>query len=265
MKQLCSPPKTPTLPNYQTSDLTRRTKRKDYKIHIRPDGKLAPGSLRKISPQFITFLAHEVRNPLTNINLSIEMLKSSGIDSNGELYLDIIKRSSARINDLINELLISHVEEELKVEKYSLHNLLEEAIEMAKDNITLKGISVHRNYADKDCEILLNKSQMKIALANIIINAIDAMLPGSGELKLTSKTIGGGKLVTIEDNGCGISPGNLELISQPFYTNRPGGMGIGLATSYAILKVHRVAIDVESEVGIGTRFNLLFDGAAEVP
>jgi signal transduction histidine kinase len=207
---------------------------------------------------FASVLAHEVRNPLTNINLAIEMLGSAIKDDDLKLYLDIIMRSSMRINSLINELLKCQQVDEMQAEKHFIHQLLDEVLEMAEDRITLKNIAVSRDYASQDCKIVLNRSKMKIALTNIIVNAIDAMTRENGHLRVVTKSIGGISVIEIADNGCGISKGNLKNIFKPYFTNKPGGLGLGLATTYDILRANHVGINVESEKGKGTRFILLF-------
>ena len=130
---------------------------------------------------------------------------------------------------------------------------------MANDRIKLKNISVSKDYAIEDCKIVLNRPQMMIALTNIIINAIDAMESEKGELKLVTKSIAGKHVIEIADNGCGISKKDLKYIFTPYYSNKPGGLGLGLATTFEILRLNHIGINVKSEVGEGTRFILLFD------
>jgi signal transduction histidine kinase len=204
----------------------------------------------------LSALAHEVRNPLTNINLSLEVLKAALKDSDLKRYLDIIMRSSTRINDLIKQLLKSQLTDELREDKYSIHELLDEVIEMEQDRISLKHICVKKDYSSQDCEIVFNKPKMKIALTNIIINAIDAMMPEVGQLTLTTKSIDGIPAILIKDNGCGISKENLKYIYTPFFSSKPGGLGVGLASTCSILKLNHVRINVESEEGAGTCFIL---------
>ena len=219
----------------------------------------APG-IRKAPPvQFASVLAHEVRNPLATINLSIEMLKDEIKSNEQRMYLDIIMRSSVRINDLINELLRHQPAKELQAAKYSIHPLLDEVLEMAKDRFTLKNITVIKDYCSEDCKIVLHRMKMKIALTNIIINAIDAMTSKKGELKLITRYVDGRCVVYIQDNGCGISKINLKNIFKPFFTKKPGGLGIGLATTHDILRSNNVGVKVKSEKGKGTCFILLFD------
>ena len=207
----------------------------------------------------VSALAHEVRNPLTNIKLSVVMLESVIEDNDLKLYLDIIMRSSIRINNLVNELLKYQHEDEAQAEKYSIHQLLDEVLEMAGDRIRLKNISVSKDYAAKDCKIELNKPKMKFALTNIIVNAIDAMTTAKGQLKLVTKSMEDKYVIQIEDNGCGISKQNLKNIFKPYFTNKPGGLGLGLSTTYDILQSNHVRVTVESREGEGTRFILLFN------
>ena len=209
------------------------------------------------SIQIASLLAHELRNPLTNINLSIDMLEYSIKDKELKGYIDIIKRSSTRINSLISEFL-KHQQMEVQIEKHSLRELLEEVLEMARDRIELKKITIRKVYAIQDDTIMIHRPNMKIALTNLVINAIDSMASGKGELSIITKSTVEGYFITIEDNGCGISKENLKYIFKPYFTNKPGGLGLGLAATDAILRSNQVGVNVESVEGVGTKFILLF-------
>lgn len=229
----------------------------DNKKHFTP--RVKPGIAKDQPSQFVSALAHEIRNPLANINLSVGILQSAIKDDELKSYLDIIIRSSIRINHLINDLLQYQEADEMLAEKHSVHQLLDEVLEMTGDRIMLKNIAVRKIYAAQDCRILMNRPEMKIALTNIIINAIDAMDSEKPELKLVTKSIGGQFLITIEDNGCGISKSNLKNIFKPYFTTKPGGLGVGLGATYVILQSNQVEVKVESETGRGTRFILYFN------
>lgn len=218
-----------------------------------------PAILEKKTGQFTAAMAHEVRNPLTNINLAVEMLKMSLSVRDQNTYLDIIMRSSARINELVNELLKYHNADEIQTEKHSICDLLDEVLTMAEDRIMLKNVTVWKQYAAQDCNVVLNRSNMKIALTNIVINAIDAMSQGNGELKLVTKSIDDRYIIRIEDNGCGIRKEDLKCIFKPNYTKKPGGLGLGLATTQEILQLNHVGVSVESVEGEGTQFILSFE------
>ena len=208
-----------------------------------------------------SLLAHEVRNPLSNINLAVELLSDSIHEKDREQLVDIIKRASLRINGLITELLTSALPAEVQYGNQSINQLLDKVVSMAEDRIRLKNISVTREYTAIDSRIWMDKQQMEIALTNIIINAIDAMPRDTGKLKLVTQSVNGLSVVTIEDNGIGIAKENLANIFKPFFTRKSGGMGIGLSTTLEILRANHIRADVRSEPGHGTRFLLSFERA----
>src|SRR4030095_15817254 len=116
-------------------------------LTISPKSKAVRKNWNDSSIPFVSVLAHELRNPLTNIILTVHLLESKIMDDNDRIYMDIIKRSSVRINDLINELLKGQSKHERLTEKHSIHQLLDEVIEMTSDKIMLKNIVVKKNYA----------------------------------------------------------------------------------------------------------------------
>lgn len=220
---------------------------------------IPPKIVQEKATPFATALAHEVRNPLTNINLAVEMLKATLKDDEQKGYLDIILRGSGRINDLVTDLLMLCQGDELLPGMHSIHQLLDQVLVMTQDRINLKNITVSREYSTMDCKILLDKEKMKIALTNIIINAVDAMPSKNGRLRLVTRSINEKCIIEIQDNGIGISEENLRHIFKPYFTSKSSGMGLGLSTTQNILLSNHAKIDVLSEEGKGTRFILSFD------
>lgn len=219
----------------------------------------APAKMRrKPSEQLTSALVHEIRNPLSNIRLAVQMLKTLVSDDYQKTYLDIILRSSGRIDDIINDLLTSSRPLTMQPEKHSLHQLLDETLVLTKDRIMLKNITVSKEYSATDYKIVMNKPGMKIALTNIIINAIEAMPSAEGQLRLVTRSKNGRYMIQIEDNGCGISKKDMKTIFTPYFTRKPGGMGLGLSSTLDILLFNHVGVNVQSEPGKGTRFILLF-------
>lgn len=235
------------------------TKPRGAKSMNRPSSFNQPELFHKEPTQYLSALVHEVRNPLANINLSIEMLQSLIQDNDMKTYLGIISRSSRLINELVSDLLKYKNVSEVQLEKHSLHQLLDEVLEMAEDRISLKRVTVIKDYVQQDCRVILDRPKIKIGLTNIIVNAIEAMTSGKGQLKVSTRPGEGKQIVHIEDNGCGIKKGNLKNIFKHYSTDKPGGLGIGLAATYDILQANNVGIEVDSEVGMGTRFTLFFD------
>ncbi|POY39169.1 hypothetical protein C3K47_01345 [Solitalea longa] len=205
-------------------------------------------------------IAHEVRNPLTNVNLALEQLKLeiNDTENNYDFYFDIIQRNCKRINVLITQLLNSTRAEYLELQKKSVNTLIDETLELAIDRITLNEIKVEKDYMLPDCEISVDNDKIKIAILNIIINAIEAMLPQKGVLKIKTTCEQDKAIVEIADNGTGIKPENLGKLFEPFYTEKQNGSGLGLTSTQNIILTHAGSIDVESKLGYGTRFILKF-------
>jgi signal transduction histidine kinase len=214
---------------------------------------------RTESIEFTYTLAHEIRNPLSTINLAVDMLKLTNDEEEKKTCLEIIAKNSLRINDLLTDLLTSYQLNETRLQKYSISQLIDEVLILIGDRLTIKNIKVSKYYSTLDCKILLNKEKIKIALTNIIINAVEAMPLEKGELKLVTKLVNGKCIVEIEDNGSGISKGNIKKIFTPYFTSKPGGMGLGLSSSLDILRANHFNVDVQSREGNGTRFILCFD------
>lgn len=105
---------------------------------------------------------------------------------------------------------------------------------------------------------------MKIALTNIIVNAIEAMAGVQGVLTLATKLVYGKYVIEVKDNGCGISKENINKMFKIMFTSKPGGLGIGLTIIYDILRLNHVAINIESLEGEGTTFSLLFDKSSRI-
>ncbi len=202
-------------------------------------------------------LAHEIRNPLTNINLSIGLLEPLLPNENMQAYLDIIKRNSIRINALLNNFL-NIQKTGSGIETHSLSGLLDEALLILGDRIHLKNIRVHKYFSVPDIMVKVNGPEILLALTNIILNAVDAMRPNEGELTLFTRILEDEFSIQIEDNGCGMGTNELDKIFDTYYTTKTGGIGVGLSTTQNILYSNQVGIKVGSEIGKGTIFTLTF-------
>ncbi len=225
----------------------------------RTNPPISPEDVLNQPARFVTALAHEVRNPLTNINLAVDMLAYAVNDDEPKLYLDIIRRSSARINQLVFDLLKYQQPDKAAGDGYSMHRLLDDVLDVAADRIRLKNIKVRKEYASQDKQIPMDKDRLRIALTNIVINAVDAMSSENGELRVIESQVDGHYCLQIGDNGCGIPAEHLQQIFDPYFTRKPGGLGLGLSTTREILQANHIGMNVESKEGEGTCFTLLFE------
>ena len=206
---------------------------------------------------FIRTLAHEIRNPLHNIILSLGFLKGEATVDNLE-FLNVIERNSTRINELINELMDSNQYHKMKLEITSLTNVVKEALGRAADPISLNQIKVIFTPPASEALVLVDREKTKTAFLNIIINAVEAMKIGEGELNISISSGPNTHHVKISDNGCGLSETNVGRLFEPYFTTKASGMGLGLAAAQAIFESLNTGIEVTSVPHKGTTFTLTF-------
>lgn len=199
-------------------------------------------------------IAHEVRNPLTNISLASEQLKDFAKNNpESELLLDMISRNVTRINQLVSDLLNSTRFAQLEYTSGDINQLLDETLELANDRIELNKIKVKKNYEQGIGEILMDREKMKLAFLNIIVNAIEAM-PQDGLLTIITKKAGDRCIIEISDNGMGMDEDTLQKLFEPYFTGKAKGNGLGLTNTQNIILNHKGNINVRSQKGNGSVF-----------
>ncbi len=208
--------------------------------------------------RLIRTLAHEVRNPLNNINMSIDQLLTEKRSEDDQIYFDIVQRNSKRIDNLITELLESSRPYDLNFQPHSLQDIMEETLSMAIDRIQLRNIKLEKEFPREEAVIRADKDKLKLALLNFVINAVEAVEEKTGELKISIDSKENKHILNIKDNGCGIPEEHLSRLFEPYFTTKRNGIGLGLASSLNILQSHKAKIDVRSGVNAGTQFTISF-------
>ncbi len=206
-------------------------------------------------------IAHEVRNPLTNLSLALDQLVDELGEKNEDtqLYTNIIGRNIERIGTLITDMLNSSKPRELDRRPQDLNDIVRETLGFVADRIKLKQMQLVTDFSGDDCTANLDREQLRIALTNIFINAVESMEPEQGKMVVRTQCLEDSQVcVTITDNGAGISPENLQRLFDPFFTGKQSGMGLGLTATQNIVNSHKGHIDVDSHIGIGTTFKLTF-------
>jgi two-component system, sporulation sensor kinase E len=208
--------------------------------------------------RLVRTLAHEVRNPLNNINLSVEHLREETAgNENNSTYLEIIQRNSNRIGALITELLNSSRPADMKMEPHVLQSIMDESILEAIDRLTLQRIKLEIKYPDEPVIVKVDKEKLKLAFSNILINATEAIHHKHGRISVVIKS-NDDHAIIISDNGCGISEENVSRLFEPYFTSKRNGMGLGLASTLNIIQSNKGTIDVKSVVNEGTSFIITF-------
>lgn len=206
-------------------------------------------------------IAHEVRNPLTNLSLALEQLKEelATDDEYVTMFTDIIGRNVDRIGQLITEMLDSSKPRELDRQRQDFNAVVRSTLQLMTDRIKLKRMRLVTDFSAEDCRALLDRDQVKTALLNILVNAVEAMEEGKGILTVRTNCAENNRvLVEVTDNGGGIKEADRIRLFDPFFTGKSGGMGLGLTATQNIVNSHKGSIEVDSQVGQGTTFRLYF-------
>lgn len=202
-------------------------------------------------------IAHEIKNPLTNIHLSLAELRiilaeKDSQEDPGE-FLDIIDRNSKRINILIEDLLNATRFDTINIGEFFIHELIEDTLLHVGDRAKLKEILIEKE-VESNIHFKGDKEKLAIALLNILVNAIEAITTDNGKLKISAKTNNENIHIIISDNGKGIAQQDLNKLFEPFYTSKHGGTGLGLTATHTIISKHDGGIKVSSELNKGTSF-----------
>ncbi|MBX3395567.1 MAG: HAMP domain-containing histidine kinase [Phycisphaerae bacterium] len=214
-------------------------------------------------------VAHEINNPLNIMSgfaeLSLSRLrKASSPDAVAEAResLQIIRDEAFRCRDILQRLLsLAKMGDDLRA-PVSMSRIIDEIVHM------IRAVSANR-HRDVSAEIPQddglvingNESEMKQVLLNLVINALNAVKPVVGRVKITGRREGPRVVVDVTDNGCGMSPQTIEQVFEPFFTLDTGaavhGAGLGLSISHAIVEAHGGSVTAQSDgLGCGSRFTV---------
>ena len=212
-----------------------------------------------VTGRFARMIAHEIRNPLTNIHLALDQLEHDPPPSPAQApFIAIMKRNATRIGDLITRMLHSSRPMDVTLVPGPINSVLLEVHEIIKDRCALKEITVGLDLSKDLPPIDMDHETLVVAFVNLCVNAIEAMEQGAGRLTIASAGIDGRVVVSIADNGRGLTETEREQIFQPFFSGRKGGMGLGLTEARNILNAHNALLTLDSVVGHGTTFTLSF-------
>ena len=209
--------------------------------------------------QLAAGIAHEIRNPLAGISGSVEMLSQTTQDDDDKKLMKIILREIDRLNNLITEFLDFAKPAESPTDKVSLQVVLEDCLQNLQNNSTLnKNVQILKEFQNPGW-ILGDSSKLKQAFLNMLINAYHALdNVENPKISISLKSESGNQLLTIRDNGAGMTEKTQKRLFEAFYTTKSKGTGLGLAMTHKIFENHQAQIQVISQVGSGTEFKIYF-------
>ena len=222
--------------------------------------ELARNEREKAWREMAKQVAHEIRNPLTPIKLSIQHLRQAFKDKVTNLE---------EVVDSVTCMVIEHIETlsriatefsrfakmpEGKYERVSINELLKETVNLFKE---VEGISFAESYCDNDIAFVGDKDQLRSVFVNIVRNAVQA-IENEGIITIETYRMKKVGIIKIKDTGAGIPENIRERIFEPNFSTKTEGMGLGLAIAKRIVENYGGTIDCISEVGKGTIFEIKF-------
>jgi len=207
-------------------------------------------------------IAHEIKNPLSPIQLSMENMKAA-FTQNPEIFEQMFPECADTVLEEVDKLrrLANEFSEFARLprpqfEKVDIAEVLENVVKL--HSAADPRIKVTFTPADKEgLYIRADRDQMNRVFINLVKNAFEAMHDG-GELKIILRHINDEIFVVFEDNGAGIEREEMQKIFTPYYTTKRSGSGLGLSIVHRIIQDHEASIDVYSEKGAGTKFIIAF-------
>jgi signal transduction histidine kinase/putative methionine-R-sulfoxide reductase with GAF domain len=207
--------------------------------------------------QLAAGIAHEIRNPLTSINILIHSLTENfpSEDSHRE-DLKVIEEEIDRINEILDRFLRFAKPAPPLLERTEVASIFEETLQLIRPRMEKQKVHVQKEFEALPM-ILMDREQIKQVALNLLLNAVQAM-PDGGTLMLRGHNSKDGQWVkiSIQDSGIGIRHEDMNKLFDPFFSTREGGIGLGLSIAHRIIDQHHGKIEVESALGKGTLFTL---------
>lgn len=221
--------------------------------------------------QLAAGIAHEIRNPLASISGSIELLRHAPASDDDRTLMAIVHREIQRLNELVGDLLDYANPRPSQPVEFDLGVLVRETVQVARADPANAAVEISAA-VDAPLGVHADPSKLRQVVWNLVRNAADAAAGGGKHVRVEARRMSArGEAqalalamvtITVEDDGPGIAPDQLARIFDPFYTTKQKGTGLGLATCHAVISEHGGRIDVESDVGKGTKVVVrLPDGA----
>ena len=208
-------------------------------------------------------VSHEIRNPLGAIRNSLYMIEKKAAAANLDLHhlIERAERSVARCDSIIGDLLEYTRTNKVKMVAVDSTEYLNELL----DEQALPGtITLTRDLPVPGQRIVIDLDRFRRAIINLVVNAAQAIKESGaecGEISVSCRPHGEGSVISVQDNGPGIPEDLLARISEPLFTTKSFGVGLGLPTTEKVVEQHGGELRIDTQVGVGTTFSILLPSA----
>lgn len=206
-------------------------------------------------------LAHEIKNPLSTIQLNLQLLSEDldprDVQQHRVIHrMEVVQRETARLREIVDDFLRYAGKMELDRKPTDLNDLLEELVDFFLPQAQLQKVQLRLRRDQGPLIASVDAKFVKQAVLNLMLNGVQAM-PDGGELILSAKAQDGFARIDVIDTGGGVPPEALENIFMAYYSTKRGGTGLGLAITQRIAREHGGDLKVDTEAGKGSDFYLL--------
>jgi signal transduction histidine kinase len=186
----------------------------------------------------------------------VQITRSRPLDPVTTRYLGYVHEELERVKNLVSDFVTMSKPSVPIIKPIEINTFLDSVLRFMEGHAALHDVRFARDYYTAHEEILLaDAAQIKQVLINILQNAVEASEPKE-IVTLKTRKLSNSLVITVSDNGIGISPENLTKIQNPFFTTKDNGTGLGLSVSYRIINNHNGEITIDSRLGVGTDFNI---------
>ena len=200
-------------------------------------------------------MAHEIRNPLGSIKGTAEILRDGVSADDPKLeFAEILIKEVDRLNRVLEDFLRFARPAPVEQGRFSPNKIVADVLDLTRQQAMRNQVEVEVAL-DDDIEIHGLGEQVKQALLNLVLNALQAM-PEGGKLNISTKILEHEIMIRVQDNGPGIAREDQERIFNPFVTTRDSGTGLGLAITQRIVHGHEGHIELQSQPGEGASFTI---------
>jgi PAS domain S-box-containing protein len=208
------------------------------------------------------WMAHEIRNPLSSLNINIELLREelgeeTHIAQKEEIHslINFISYETLRLENNLKEFLDFNRLPPLKFEWVQLNDVLDSVVRLLEPDAQMKNARIETHFQRKLPMLKIDVSQFNLAISNLLINSIQAVSE-KGEIHLFTRGSKKNVFIVVKDNGVGMSKENLPKIFDFMFSTKPMGSGLGLSIAKKIISDHHGEISVKSEINKGSIFRI---------
>lgn len=206
-------------------------------------------------------VAHEIKNPLGSIGIHIQLIQKAlnlGRETDFKVlkkYLEVVNEEIERLNGIVMDFLFAVRPMDMNLEEREVNPLLSELCDFVRYELENANIQLEMDFEDSLPRLFIDEKFFKQAFLNLVKNSMAAM-PKGGRLTVSTRQKGDSVVISIKDNGVGISEENISKVFEPFFTTKDFGSGLGLTLVYKIVKEHDGEINLKSKEGEGTEIHI---------